>query len=508
MPDSSILNKLIRSLNKSEKGFFVKHSKRHKSENNLYLKLFYYYSRENTDEKLLKHFPKNFLKRDLPVAKHYLYKNILNSLNLFNSANSIDTRIASGLNNISVLFEKSLFNESHKELKKLKKTCYRHEQIHYIFEILRLEKYVLSKIASAGLSESLSKLYDEEQEIISIIQNISMYRKLYIEISLLLREKGPVRNKREEKRFLKILQSPYLKNISEATSTESTVLFHHIHLIYYLSISDDKNVNLTAAKLVSAISSFEENIRRYMKDYVFGLTALLTSYFDLHDYEKTFETIKLMRSLKTNSTDEQQYIFLNTYSIELSIYISTGEFDNGFLLADEIEKGLNKYSKESISMSEIILYFNAAYACFGNEQYVKALIWINKILNLDLSMRTDVYSLAHILNLILHYELSNLDLLEYAIKNTYRYLYKREKLYKTEAAILKFLKKLTTVTNERMLLEEMGTLHAALLKLLNDPYEKIALDYFDIISWLESKIRKKKFSQIIKDKFRKERINH
>jgi len=36
--------------------------------------------------------------------------------------------------------------------------------------------------------------------------------------------------------------------------------------------------------------------------------------------------------------------------------------------------------------------------------------------------------------------------------------------------------------------------------LLNDPFEKRAFEFFDMISWLESKIEKKSFAEIIKDK--------
>ena len=43
-------------------------------------------------------------------------------------------------------------------------------------------------------------------------------------------------------------------------------------------------------------------------------------------------------------------------------------------------------------------------------------------------------------------------------------------------------------------------LHAELLPLTNDPYEKNAFAYFDIMSWLESKIHGKPFAVIIKEK--------
>jgi hypothetical protein len=39
------------------------------------------------------------------------------------------------------------------------------------------------------------------------------------------------------------------------------------------------------------------------------------------------------------------------------------------------------------------------------------------------------------------------------------------------------------------------------VELSEDPYEKKAFEYFDYISWLDSKIEKKPFEEIVKRKF-------
>ena len=56
-----------------------------------------------------------------------------------------------------------------------------------------------------------------------------------------------------------------------------------------------------------------------------------------------------------------------------------------------------------------------------------------------------------------------------------------------------------------------GKLKAAFIELkkelekqLDDPLEKKALDYFDFITWIESKITKKDFKTLSKEKFEKE----
>ena len=103
--------------------------------------------------------------------------------------------------------------------------------------------------------------------------------------------------------------------------------------------------------------------------------------------------------------------------------------------------------------------------------------------------------------MILHFELGNTDILEYLVKSTYRFLYKRKHLYKFETSILNFIrKKLPKTNSEKELITIFKDLKTELGKITKDPFEKKALDYFDFISWLESKIEKRPFADIVKEK--------
>jgi hypothetical protein len=133
--------------------------------------------------------------------------------------------------------------------------------------------------------------------------------------------------------------------------------------------------------------------------------------------------------------------------------------------------------------------------------YENSLKWLNKILSKNQNeVRPDLLSFAHILNLILHFELDNIVLLEYIVKSTYRFLYKRKKLYKVEHAVLNFIRSSYGITSKEKLKENFMELYRNLKEITKDPYEKIALEYFDLLSWLESKIENKKFADVVKRK--------
>jgi hypothetical protein len=52
------------------------------------------------------------------------------------------------------------------------------------------------------------------------------------------------------------------------------------------------------------------------------------------------------------------------------------------------------------------------------------------------------------------------------------------------------------VTKDQQL-SAFSELKDKIINITRDPHERIALDYFDFISWLESKIEGKRFSEVV-----------
>jgi hypothetical protein len=122
------------------------------------------------------------------------------------------------------------------------------------------------------------------------------------------------------------------------------------------------------------------------------------------------------------------------------------------------------------------------------------------VVNESSDIRQDIQGMARIFNLILHYELGNSDSLEYFVKSTYRFLLKRNRLYKVESIVLNYLRKNANLFSQREVIESFKKLREELVPLSQDPFEKKAFEEFDLLSWLESKIEKKSFGEIVRSK--------
>jgi hypothetical protein len=186
------------------------------------------------------------------------------------------------------------------------------------------------------------------------------------------------------------------------------------------------------------------------------------------------------------------------------LYIHQAEFNKALALETVILEGMRLYENSISPVRKAYLYFQLAIAAFGVEEYSKSLKWTNTILNdSTIDEKEDICAFTHILNLIIHFELKNDQLLPYAIKSTTRFLKNRNRTYRFEEMFLNYLKKATRTNNHFDYEELLETIGNELDEISKDPYESVALEYFDLKSWLTSKIKRKSFSEVTRTAYNK-----
>jgi hypothetical protein len=166
-----------------------------------------------------------------------------------------------------------------------------------------------------------------------------------------------------------------------------------------------------------------------------------------------------------------------------------------------LEEGLQAFIGRLDKHAAIIFYYKIACLYFGAGDYSHTMRWTQKIIDMpSVDLRQDIHCFARILNLIAHYELGNSDSIEYYLRSTYRFLAKKHDLRLYQTYILSFIKELEMSMTEEGLVHQFKKLRSQLLPLTTRPYEKRAFIYFDIISWLESKIQTRTVQEVIREK--------
>lgn len=239
------------------------------------------------------------------------------------------------------------------------------------------------------------------------------------------------------------------------------------------------------------------------KRYLKTLSNLLYCYIDSKNYEAAFSLIKDMIELRNkpgfDTLEMEVKIFTSTHIAELMLHNKMGDFDKAVRVSKDIAVGMEKYKGRINKEQQLVFSYHISYAYFGTEQFKDALFWINQVLNdTEQTLRQDIFGFSRLFNLLIHFELGNHDLMEYTIKSTSRYLNKKEKDYQIEGEMIRYLKKLIKVTIEFDRKEIYEKMMGEFEKMLENPVERIILEYVDVLSWLESKISKRSFAESVK----------
>ena len=507
---SDNVHKLIKSLSKPEKRYFKIYSSRHTlGEKNNYQILFDAIDKQDVYDEaaILKRFQKEAFVNKFSIAKNRLYDAILRSLDAYHANSSIDAQLKRLLHCAEILYKKSLYYQSSKLLRSARKMAIKYEKHTTLMEIFVWEKRLIEKDNYTEIGDKeLEEILNQDQLTLEKVKNFSEFWNIKSRLFYLLNKRGKARTTQELNSFKSIIDNTLLKSEDTALYYETKYLYYHIYSAYYFGIGDYEN---SYKYLIKNVQHIEANIDRYKEEpnvYFSVLTNTIYVGSQLKRYKEVFEYLGKLRTmpekmmLKRNE-DLDIKLFSSAYSIELTIHAVTGQFEKGLALVPIIEEGLKLYGPKINNVRKAFIYFNIAVVYVGAENYAEALKWINRLLNdIDIDKSEDLYCFGQIINLIIHLQLGNQRLIPYALKSTQRYLTTRNRVYKVEEKMLKFIGKALKIDDPNQLKDSYAELHADLLGLLEDNFEKTAFEYFDFISWAESKISGESLRDILQRK--------
>jgi len=510
MKPSDDLFELIKSLTKSEKRYFkiITTKKDSASQKNNYLKLFDEIEKQKIydEKKIVAKFSDSSFVKHLPSEKNYLYTLILKSLNLYHFTSSKGASMDELLHFTEILYSKGLYNQSRKVAGKARDVALK-EGLYY--QMVGLSKLRLALAVQLAVSSEQLKAEEEDiffnlKSAVSNIANESKYMELKGQFLFLIRREGElVRKPSEMQKFDLIINNPLMNDEKKALTYESKNIFYFIRSVYHHVIGDFQKAYFFNKKALEFIESHPEKITQ-QSDYTAKINNICETCLRIKKYDEFRMYLDKLQDTPAASTLDKSRKFYRYYELLLRMYVQTGEFNKGISLAPEIQEGMKLYEKHIHKSRVISLHYHFAYAYFGSGDHKNALVWINKILNdKTTDLRKDLLCFARILNFFIHFELHNNLLFEHILKSTRHFLYTKEKIYKLESIVLDLLRKLPKLTNESKTFDLLNDFKEELSHLQKDPFERLAFEYFDLLSWVESKLEGKKFSEVARSKISK-----
>ncbi len=513
---NSALFDLIKSMSKSEKRYFKLMSSRHTigGENN-YVRLFDHLDKQTgyCEDEIFETFKNEAFINRFSITKKRLYDHILAALDSFHSANSIEAQLHKQLHAADILFEKSLYDQCRRILHSAEKVALKND----LPAILLIISYKRKR-----LSETMGYLKVTDKEIDETLRRDSLFSKSIEDYNHLwaikshlfaqLSKKGVARSQEETDSYsdiCKMILSP--KYSANELTYEGKHLYHHVLSAYYYATGqlkkslEELELNLGTTDQSTLGKKMEAN------KYISALTNVIYIADKVGDHRKSTQYLNELKKFgATLSANEDLSIklFSSVSSIELSLHLRKGDFQTATNSVEKIEAELEHYDEKIVPIRRAFLEFKIAVVNIGTGNYSEALKWINRILNdSNLDKTEDIIGFTQLLELLVHIELNHNNLLPYSLKNTQRFFKTRNRMYGFEKVLLQFISKLIKCEDHfdrQNLWEEM---YKELTKITNDDvFESVALDYFDFESWAESKLKRKSFDAIVREKY-KRRMN-
>lgn len=508
MKNSDDLYQLIASLTKAEKRYF-KLSASIQSGDKSYLKLFDAIDKQINrrsqaydEDKLESELKGEKMLKYLPVAKHYLYNLILKTLRTYKVETNSEKYYRGLLDDIKFLIEKGLYHAAKKKLKKAKAQAGLHEKHKTLIELAEIEEDVLrSEFDIAQLEENFDTIYETIFTEHEKLENLLHYKKLDSKLTLINIKHMRMRSDEDRQAYMQVMKHHLLANESKAKTIEAKVIFHLIHSVYHNLNNEIDIAYQHDNKLVKLARSNPEILLEHPRRcIVIFRNHILTSHY-LKKWEETQESLEWLKNLKSSTPLMNDLSRMVGVSLDAHLCVREADFQKGYSKIKGVEQEMLK-SKAITKELELLNYYTFAQICMGEGKYNEASKWLQLILRDDVykNTREDIRTFARILNLIVQFERENQELVESNLKSLYRFLYKKHRMFAFEDTVIRFIRRLNRSLDNEKLNRLFEKLHEELGTLIQDPYEKEAFEYFDFISWVESRLEKRPFAEIAQEK--------
>ncbi len=372
-------------------------------------------------------------KPQLSNLKTHLYKQLLASLRLLKSADSIDLQLNEQFDYAHILYKKGLFLQSLRIVERAKEIARAHQKFNFLTQAIALEKRIESLHITRSLEDKAERLSAEAVEVSRHIDMVSRLSNLALQLNSWYIKNGHARNEEDEKGVKSFMKKNLPPDAHEQTGFYEQLYLFQSYSWYAFIRQDFLQYYRYTQKWVDLFHADPLLIRVETGHYIKGLHNLLNAHFDLRNYEKfeidlkRFETFaKTARVQDHDNFRIQSFIYIT--QAKINQHFMLGTFKEGLSLVKDIEKKLDEYSLFIDRHRVMVLNYKMATLYFGSGDHATCIDYLQRIINDNVDLRYDLQCYARLLHLIAHYELGNVELMESLTKSVYRFMAKMNNL--------------------------------------------------------------------------------
>jgi len=490
MDSTLYLFNIIKSLDKPEKRYFSLQASKNtlKGSNNI-LDLFKAVELQETydEQRLFSQLKGKALLKNFAVTKHQLANLILKCMHNYHAHSSADAILLRSLHELEFLQSKKISDYYKKQLTLAKKFAYKHERFSLLIELIQKEYYLPAEKKEIKRIERL----DNELKIVQKKnQNLSEHISKLRKTTYLTRKHSntDVLNKK--------IGGPI-----ECFSVRAKSLQLAQQIAYAYAQKKYSLVYQYNSQLLLLAEKHPHIIKEDTDFFISILDAHINVCLLLKKYDEALTQIKALRAIKSKISNDKIKIFERSYNAELNLYLETKNYKAAIAILPSFEDQFKKMGDKTSPVLRLLLQCQLANIYFVTGNLSLSLRWINNVLNDKyLYLREELETMARVQDILIHFDLHNLELINYKINSLQYFMKKKERVHNSVTLLLNTLKGIIKTSSDAEKKKLFISLRQDMQKKSDSSSEEHLSHYIDMSSWIESKIHSKPQLEIMRQK--------
>lgn len=494
---STAVHQIIHSMTASEKRYFQQYAGRQAAgEPQQYLTLFQILCQQPVYDEAAagRQMPGQPGKGHFAVVKRHLYQHLLDALSQYHRRNNPSERLKGKLHAAQILRDKGLFTLMEQELRTARKLLKQYQLNRHWPELLELERSLvekgLSQISNPALVEQWRTDWEQGLEALQEEGRFAFfslhiahrhYQKIQLpgpEASIKLKELT------ESEAFMAGRNSPHLRSRMDYFRALST---------YHFMQRQPQAALQANAELIQLFEANGFLIELYPQRYLAALHNFLIDLFQMRQWGMLDEGLQKLKALPSHPAFRKlrgvrEKAFEQRATLELNMHLAKGAYSAAMAAIPEIEAGLRQYGRRIAPHNRQTLWYLMAYICFLESAPDRGLGLLNELLQArQKGVLEELNRFANLLQLLLHYELGNYELLPYLIASVRRQHQGLQPDYLSEQLLMECLRRLLNAADKERRREALNKLSEEIENQGLKKTEVRFFEYLDLKKWLKKR---------------------
>jgi len=502
MKPSDSLFRLIKSLEKSEKGYFKKFAQGYGKNQNYMLLFDAIDAQEVYDEAaILKKFRSQPFSKQLSVAKNYLWELILKSQRQYRADTSKFMIMNALMENGEILYEKGLYEDAMKLWDKASAMATEFDERPFILDIETARRRYFIDMTAGNWKEFVTPSYDESFRHIREYETMLRIQQKYVTIINYIKTQPFFRTEEQKQEWEEFMNDPILLPENEPEGFYGKLYFNYIYNIYYL-LCRNKEKALPYIKKIVGLWDEHVDLKNFEPiKYISAVNNYVINLAYLGEFAEYFNYFEKMVPPKLNSISQEAIYFEHWWLLKHNYFRLKRDIDGVTKFIAETKPDIEKYAPYINKVRLMLIRFSISLYHTTMSDYPAALDYLELVMgSKEIELRKDVQSMARIMNIVNHYEAGHLLLMEHLTRSSKRFLQANDYYYETERIFMKYMNNAIKAADQHEAKVVFTNMYNELETLFNsNEQEKMAFETIRILDWATAKMKGISHLEVVKN---------